>query len=495
MCGFVLLYGECVHDNVEEALARIEHRGPDAKKVHRVNQYMSLGFCRLAIHDPNDNGMQPFEYKNILCMVNGEIFNSEQLRERYGVFDLAGGSDCELVAPMFALHGVNMVEYLDGFFAGVIIDHETNKIFTVRDKLGKKPLFFGQSKGLNFLTSELKSQEHIDRFVEIPPGVCEIDIHHFRMTPIVDYPVQMTQTGRIDGGQIVSLLDASVRKRLPTREQPCAVFLSGGLDSSIIASIVAKYRDDVVYLCLANKESEDFKHTQRLVQYLSLRRVVYIDLPDGCELQSLIKKVVGVTDSFNPSIVSNGVGTYILSEYARKIGMKVVISGEGADELFCGYFRPSHRGDILEKRKILIENMRNTELRRIDLCGMAHGVEIRCPFLDMTILDFASKSGLKQCYGEMGGKKMNKYMLRQAFQHTLPNSIVMRQKVSFDVGSGLRKKVQEALLLLKPNLKEREALMSLWKESSNYPHLVGEPYFSEYPVFDRIIDARKSVHT
>jgi len=493
VCGLVLLHGEGAPLKIHYALQRIEHRGLDGNRVYSLD-HLSLGFCRLAINDNRVQGMQPFKYLDLICMINGEIFNSEKLKEAHDIKDLLSHSDCEVVAPLFSLYGVEAIEYLDGFFAGIIINTKNGKVFTIRDRLGKKPLFFGVSKGLTFLVSELKALEYVDKYVEIPSGVTEVDFENFILIQKYVYPRSLKGTVQ---RPISYVLNKSVCKRLPKHDQPCAIFLSGGLDSSIIASIASKHHTDITYLCLADSHSDDFKYVKRLVEHLSLERVQYIPLPDEEELFRLIESVVTTSDSFNPSIISNGIGTYILSEIAHQMGIKVVLSGEGADELFGGYFKfykKNEEGDFLKKRNRLIHDMKFTELRRIDLCGMAHGIEIRCPFLDSSLLDFAMHCGVNECYGYLNNKKINKKNLRQAFETLLPEEIILRQKVSFDVGSGLRGKVRRALKSIFPNYSERDALKSLWRRQSNYPHLVDEPYFSKYPVFDAMIDQRSDKH-
>ena len=171
--------------------------------------------------------------------------------------------------------------------------------------------------------------------------------------------------------------------------------------------------------------------------------------------------------------------------------MKIIISGEGADELFNGYFK-SNRYDLDQKRDALIDDLEFTELRRLDLCCMNHSIESRCPFLDKSIYIF-SKSLMKNQFYKKG---LNKYPLRKAFKNDIPDDITYREKVSFDVGSGVRKVLVE--YLMKKGETEKEVLFSIWckynKDLLSDPNHSNSPYFHSYPVFDEVINNRGIGH-
>lgn len=201
----------------------------------------------------------------------------------------------------------------------------------------------------------------------------------------------------------------------------------------------------------------------------------------------LIKKVVWATESFNPSIISNGLGTYLLSKSANEAGIKVVLGGEGADELFGGYHKYSSPDSNWKYiRKQLINDMPITELRRLDLSSMAHSVEVRCPFLDQRIRNFSDNLSFDDLYrGDV-----NKAILREVFEGFLPNSVLQRQKTSLDVGSGVRSLVVKCLT--NNGQTERQVLKEIWNEHFNMD--ASNLFFSSYPVFDAVIDKRGRGH-
>ena len=226
MCGFVVLFGNDVKDKISSCMQRIEHRGPDMKQVRHYEGF-SVGFCRLAINDESTAGMQPFKYKSLRCMVNGEVFNDEELRQENRLL-LNSGSDCAVVAPLFDKYGVNVVEHLDGFFSGVVWDVNSAAFFTLRDKIRKKPLFFGHSSEGYFFTSELKALSQIYDFEEVPAGCCELDLSVMKLVHCYQYPESKAQYKMdLSPNLIKSYMDDAVSKRIPKNGQPFAVFLSG----------------------------------------------------------------------------------------------------------------------------------------------------------------------------------------------------------------------------------------------------------------------------
>jgi asparagine synthase (glutamine-hydrolysing) len=492
MCGLVLLYGECGKQRIKDCLSNIKHRGGDGERFF-YHQSISLGFTRMAINDLSDAGLQPFEYKGLVCVANGEVLNAESIKNTYH-WDISTSSDCSVIAPLFYQYGTKMLDYLDGFFAGVILDQRKGRLFVFRDDIGKKPLFIGKSGTEFFIVSELKAMDDIDWFQEVGSGIYELDINQWRLLNCYQRLARKTNRG-IQVSEMKEVLEQAVVKRLQSDVVPIAVFLSGGLDSSIITSIALKNSKDVVYVTLADPKSPDLVAVELLKKEFGLD-IQVVPLPKGEELGKVISKVVACTDSFNPSVISNGVGIYILAHYVRMQGIKVALSGEGADELFGGYYRwQEENDDWQEKRRQLIEDMKFTELRRIDLCGMAHAVEIRCPFLDKQVVDLAMQGDFENFYYQDRDKgKVNKWVLRQAFRSDLPKGIIDRKKISFDVGSGLRKAVKGYLHQINPNCKEREVLQAMWEQQTNYAHLIDETYFSHYPAFDRMIDKRAETH-
>lgn len=475
MCGIVAIIGNHTEVDCLDALSRIKHRGTDGSKMYH-SKNISLGFNRLAINDKTEKGMQPFEFENLIGVFNGEIFNSNELAEEYNII-LHSKSDIEIVLPLYNIIGEKIIDVLDGFYSGIIYNNKAKQLFILRDYIGKKPLFFGNTSRIYFVCSELKSFDKIQTFEFVPKGFSEIVNHKIVSIKKHSFPV-------VEKYLLKKIIIDSILKRIPLNNEKFGVFLSGGLDSSIIASIISKHSANAIYYTLGNIENEDIGFVKQLVKYLKIEnQIKYIPLPKKEEIGKLIEQVVYHTESYNPSIVSNGLATYLLSKNAKNENLKVVISGEGADELFCGYKISEDIIETREKSNILIDNMHFTELRRLDLSSMANTIEIRCPFLDKEVYSISKNLPLYDL--------KNKQILRNTFNSDLPKEITNRTKTSFDVGSGVRKLVVE--YLTKDNKTERESLKEIW--SKYFDENTSEnSYYHKYPVFDKSITKRSINH-
>jgi asparagine synthase (glutamine-hydrolysing) len=477
MCGIVAIFGKISSNIAENALNKIKHRGLDATKFLILDNF-TIGFNRLAINDKTEIGNQPFEFSNLIGVFNGEIYNADELRKAFSI-ETKSNSDTEIILPLFEKLGSSIIHHLDGFYSGIIYNKINQQTFLLRDYIGKKPLFFGRSNNNNFIVSELKAIDCIDEFQIVPKGFSEIKKREINLVEQHKIPFTAKE-------MVKKTLVEAVNKRIPKNEKQFGVFLSGGLDSSIIASIVAKHSDNVVYYTLGN--ADDLYFLKVLSKTLGIEsKIKKVDLPKPNELAVLIDTIVYHTESYNPSIISNGLATYLLSAEAHKDNLKVVLSGEGADELFCGYPVSKNVNEWFEKRAELVENMYFTELRRLDLASMAHTIEIRCPFLDRNVYSGSNDCTAKDLIFDFQGKQI----LRKAFKEDLPKEIIERTKMSFDVGSGIRKMVVE---YLKQNDKtEKEQLKDIWNKhfknsfSDNF-------YFHSYPTFDKAIEKRGPLH-
>lgn len=475
MCGIVAIIGS--HNNIEKALGKIRHRGLDATNF-LCSDNVAIGFNRLSINDTSEKGMQPFEFGNLIGVFNGEIFNADELRR---TFDLKTNSksDMEIVLPLFEKLGRSIIHKLDGFYSGIIYNKKTKQVFLLRDYIGKKPLFFGKANMDLFIVSELKAIDLIDDFLIVPKGFSELKDEKIDLIEKHEIPF-------VSKEKLKETLVEAVKKRICENEKQLGVFLSGGIDSSIIASIVSQYTDNVTYYTLGN--TDDFNFVNLLSKRLGIAtKIKKVELPKPYELPELIEKIVYHTESYNPSIVSNGLATYLLSSAAHKDNLNVVLSGEGADELFCGYPLSKDKNKWFEKRVELIENMHFTELRRLDLASMAHTIEIRCPFLDKKVYSISNDCKASDLIGDFQGKQI----LRKTFKDDLPIEIVERNKMSFDVGSGIRKMVVE--YLTQNGKTEKEQLKEIW--SKFYQNLLSNNfYFHSYPTFDKAIEKRGVTH-
>ena len=477
MCGIVFLAGPRAEARIATCLERLRHRGPDDQQVWSDHE-LALGFARLAINGAGASGRQPFRYGDLIGAINGEIYNHRALAEAYNLEP--SPCDTHVVLPLVARIGPRVIDQLDGFYAAIVLRPSTREVLCLRDHIGKKPLFVGRSQSEIFIASELKAFEEVEWFEPIPLGVSTVDMQTGLAVQVATHePLRPSD-------ELPRLFEDAVRKRLPDPEQPVGVFLSGGLDSSLVAAVVAHQRSDATYFTLGDADGPDRRAVEAVVDALGLNDVRAVPLPAREQIPELLRRVVHATESFNPSIVSNGLATYLLAEAAHNSGIKVVLTGEGADELFGGYhtFLPDDPWNAV--RRQLIDDMNLTELRRLDMSCMAHSVEARCPFLDRAVRGFSDSLTFDGLYA----REENKVTLRRCFKGLLPPEVLHRRKTSFDVGSGVR---SEVVSYLRGNGRsERDELRDLWRQQ--FPFEASAPYFHAYPVFDAAIDRRGAAH-
>jgi len=470
MCGILFIKGP-------EASVKVKN-GLDDKVIWEEND-VSFGFVRLSINEQNALGTQPYSFKNYIGAFNGEIYNHEAIKEEHKI-DISSNCDTHVILPLFSKKTDQVLSILDGFYSGVIYDKLHNQIFLIRDHIGQKPLFYGKSKNDYFITSELKALKEIEWFKHAPCGLSVLDSDFKSLNLLNEHKLT------VHSENLVELLKEAVDKRIPKGNHKLGVFLSGGLDSSIITALLQNRYTNIHYFILGSELGDDLRMADLMVEKFGLNAITKVSLPRKTELKDLVQKVVYYTESYNPSIISNGLATYLLSKEARAKGIKVVFSGEGADEFFGGYHYGLDAEEWKLKQTVLIKDMHFTELRRLDLSSMAYGIEVRCPFLDQKVRGLAETLESEDVFQS----EMNKVFLRKSFEHILPYEIVFRKKTSFDVGSGIRKIVVE--FLTQNGSTEKQTLYKIWKKE--FPHRNSDKYFHSYPIFNNAICNRGIKH-
>ncbi|WPD19600.1 asparagine synthase B [Thermaerobacter composti] len=425
---------------VGRMLEAMAHRGPDDQGLW-IGERITLGHRRLSIIDLA-GGRQPLanEDGSIRVVFNGEIYNYRELRDELAArgHRLRTQTDTEVLVHLYEDEGPALVRRLYGMFAFALATPDG--LFLARDPLGIKPLYVGRDRhGALLFASEIGALlPHVETIEEFPPGHywTERDgfVRYYELPPVrYDLP---SPEAAVD--ELVARLRRAVRRRL-VADVPVGVFLSGGLDSSLIAALVAEARaetgEPVHSFAVGMEGSEDLERARLVAAHLGTVHHEYAFTRE--ELIGLLPEVIRRLESFDAALVRSAVPTYLVSRLARRY-VKVVLSGEGADELFGGYQylkRPEIRARLQDELREITLALHNTNLQRVDRMTMAHGLEGRVPFLSVTLVDLAWRIPPRWKIHDRTGTE--KWILRQAARRFLPAAVVQREKAKFAMGTGV----------------------------------------------------------
>lgn len=431
----------------------MRHRGPDWSGVFACSRAI-LAHERLSIVDVNA-GAQPLydeNHQHVLA-VNGEIYNHQQLRARYtDRYTFQTGSDCEVILALYQEKGAEFLDDLRGMFAFVLYDNERDAYLIARDHLGIIPLYMGHDESGNFyVASEMKALAGVCRTIkEFPPGSYlwsnDGEIRRYYQRDWFDY--QAVQDNVTDKTQLRQALEESVKSHLMS-DVPYGVLLSGGLDSSIISAITKKFaarriEDDerseawwpqLHSFAVGLKGAPDLLAAQQVAHHLgTVHHEINFTVQEGLDA---IRDVIYHIETYDVTTIRASTPMYLMARKIKAMGIKMVLSGEGSDEVFGGYLyfhKAPNAKELHEEtvRKLLALHM--YDCARANKSMAAFGVEARVPFLDKDFLDVAMRINPqdKMC----GNGKMEKYILRECFESYLPASISWRQKEQFSDGVG-----------------------------------------------------------
>src|ERR1700722_6579658 len=434
MCGIALAVGPNPSGTVfDQMLDAIAPRGDVREAVRDDRHY--LGTQRLKIVD-RERAIQPWNSADgrwAVCY-NGEVYNFRSLRSELAALghQLRSDSDTEVVLEAFAEWGEQAVHRLRGEFAFAVVDRETDRVYLARDPLGVKPLYWSRCGGHLYVASELKALVPVGGAVsEIPPG------HHGWASPAQDPAitpyVDLLTMG--DGDELITdvdeaarvvraTLEDSIRVRLDT-DLTVGVVLSGGLDSTLTLLHVREMHPDCVAFTIGAPDSEDVSYARRVTRDLGVDHEV-IELTPGAIRLPDIREAIRMSELTEYGDVINAVVSRLLFARVRSCGVKVVLCGDGSDELFGGYEMYQQPDPVLRQRIFTHKlcNLGRTELQRVDRTSMRQGVEARVPFLDLALVRLAMRLpiGLKLRDGQ------EKWILRHAFADILPGYVRQRPK-------------------------------------------------------------------
>ena len=430
---------------VKELSGRMSHRGPDESDLHIMENGSIICHESLSIIDLK-SGKQPIQgTKNAWMIHDGEIYNHQEIRE--GILKnhtFRTKSDSEVIVHLFEEFGYDFCNMMDGDFAFVIIDGDD--YIAGRDPIGVKPLYYGlDERGRIYFSSEMKSiADQCKSFSTFPPGHYYTAKTGFVKYYDPEYEDHENANQSLDLDLIRETLTEAIRKRLMS-EVPVGVLLSGGLDSSLIAAITSRLLAENgkklhSFSIGLDADSPDNIVARKAAEFLGTEHhEVHFTIEEGVEI---IEKIIYHIETYDIISVRAGVPMYLLSKAISEKGIKVILSGEGADEIFGGhlYFRNAPSAEEFQKETIeRVQKLFTADILRADKATMANSLEIRLPFLDKEFLDVAIriKTEEKQPKTYDGAEK---YILRKAFDMPenpyLPTEVLWRQKEQFSDGVG-----------------------------------------------------------
>lgn len=438
MCGIFAFLGNYNFELLNKCLEKIKMRGPDNSSLIKIDKDIVFGFHRLAINGLDSISNQPLYYKNLSLICNGEIYNYKNLIEKYN-FKMTTNSDCEIILHMYSTFGIQKtLNELDGVFGFVLRDDE--KIYVARDPIGIRPIFISQSKYGTLISSEAKCiLNKNDNVYPLVPGSYEIYLKNTQMAKGIYYKLPSTliinKPIEIIINEIRDLLINSVNKRLMS-DRPIGALLSGGLDSSIISSIISKKVSNLTTFSIGLENSPDLIKAQEVANYIkSTHHNIKITIN---EMINSIENVIKITETYDITTIRASVPNYLISKYiAENTDIKVIFSGEGADELFGGYLyfhnAPTDK-DFDEETRHLVNNLYKFDVLRADRTTASNGLEVRVPFLDKNFINYIMQLSSK--YKNYKFFNIEKGILRKAFENYLPENIIWRQKDAFSDAVG-----------------------------------------------------------
>lgn len=448
MCGIAGCFGSRDEKTINKMLDALIHRGPNDRGIY-VNGTMVWGHTRLSIVDVA-HGHQPIltsdGSKGLIA--NGEIYNFKKIRDNLkNQYTFKTRSDSEVILALYDQRGPEGVRELDGMFAFALFDSDKDTFMLARDPVGIKPLYYGYKNDNIYFTSELgaMSLAGVDEVHEFPPGHYYTPedefIRYYKLPKVDSKPLTEIEAIAI---RVREIFTRSVKKRLLADPQvPVGSFCSGGLDSSIIAAIAAQeiphlhtfvvgMRDE------SGNESDDFKAARLAAAHIGSNHHELAFTEN--DYYEALHKVIYKLESYDPALVRCAVPCYFTCKLAAEY-VTVVLTGEGADELFAGYHYMKHfpRAGVNEEGRRLINGLHNINLQRADRMGMYFNLELRVPFLDKEMIDLSMKiSPELKIKEQKDGAKIEKWIFRHAFAESglLPDEILWRYKVQYTQGAG-----------------------------------------------------------
>ncbi|MEO6950080.1 MAG: asparagine synthase B, partial [Ginsengibacter sp.] len=458
MCGIVCAFklkqpAEELRIQVLAMAKCIRHRGPDWSGIFS-NDKAIMAHERLAIVDPT-SGKQPLisEDGNLILSANGEIYNHLELRKQFeGKYHFKTQSDCEVILPLYKVKGGKFLDEMNGIFAFAIYDVENDSYFIARDHMGIIPLYIGwDQNGTFFVASELKALEGVCTKIELFPPGHFLDSRNGELArwyerDWMDY--ENVKDNKTDIAALKTALEQAVHRQLMS-DVPYAVLLSGGLDSSIISAITKKFSKNRIEsddtesawypqlhsFAIGLEGSPDLAAAKKVANHLkTIHHEVVFTIQEGIDA---LKDVIYHLETYDVTTIRASTPMYLLARSIKAMGIKMILSGEGSDEIFGGYlyFHKAPNAEELHKETVRkLDKLHMYDCLRANKSLAAWGIEGRVPFLDKEFMDVAMRINPQDKM--INGERMEKWVLRKAFEDMLPASVAWRQKEQFSDGVG-----------------------------------------------------------
>ncbi|MCB0466419.1 MAG: asparagine synthase B [Aequorivita sp.] len=458
MCGIVCAFklkepAEALRLQVLSMAKCIRHRGPDWSGIFS-NDKAILAHERLAIVDPT-SGKQPLFSSdgNLILAANGEIYNHMALRKQFeGRYTFQTKSDCEVILPLFKERGAEFLDEMNGIFGFAIYDIENDAYFIARDHMGIIPLYIGwDQNGTFYVASELKALEGICTKIELfPPGHYldsrEGELKQWYSREWMEY--ENVKDNATNIAELRKALEAAVHRQLMS-DVPYGVLLSGGLDSSITSAIAKKYAEKRIEsedtegawypqlhsFAIGLEGSPDLAAAQKVADHLkTVHHEIKFTIQEGIDA---IRDVIYHLETYDITTIRASTPMYLMARAIKAMGIKMVLSGEGSDEIFGGYlyFHKAPNAKELHKETVRkLDKLHMYDCLRANKSLASWGIEGRVPFLDKEFMDVAMSINPQDKM--INGERMEKWVLRKAFEDMLPESVAWRQKEQFSDGVG-----------------------------------------------------------
>ncbi len=458
MCGIVCTFNikqpsEKLRQQLLSMSRKLRHRGPDWSGIY-VGDKAILAHERLAIVDPASGG-QPLYSKDgkLVLAVNGEIYNHREIRKKYeGKYEFLTESDCEVILALYRDKGPDFMEELNGIFAFALYDIEHNRFLIGRDHIGIIPLYQGWDvDGAYYVSSELKALEgYCNKIEEFLPGQYyyspDGEPKKWYVRDWMDY--DNVKDNVSDVSVLRKALEDAVERQLMS-DVPYGVLLSGGLDSSIISAVAKKFAakriesgntEDAWWpqlhsFAIGLEGSPDLAAARKVAKHIgSVHHEIHYTVQEGLDA---IRDVIYHIETYDVTTIRASTPMYLIARFIKSMGVKMVLSGEGADEIFGGYlyFHKAPSAEEFHKETVRkLSKLHQYDCLRANKSLASWGVEGRVPFLDKEFLDVAMRLNPKDKMA--GNGKIEKYILRKAFEDYLPQEVAWRQKEQFSDGVG-----------------------------------------------------------